>query len=148
MLLSSIKHYYYILGAKRKFTLRKCDETELTVIYHNHMANASKKQDYVSLSVCLLFCDEQKFQHFLKNFGNEFLININLDDETLLNYEDKNPIDWAIQLQNKQKQITMQNKSENITHIISLLDQNAAGRSSPEIEMSQKNGVAVFPQKI
>ena len=112
------------------------------------MVNASKKQDYVSLSVCLLFCDEQKFQHFLKNFGNEFLININLDDETLLNYEDKNPIDWAIQLQNKQKQITIQNKSENITHIISLLDQNAAGRSSPEIEMSQKNGVAVFPQNI
>ena len=59
------------------------------------MANASKKQDYVSLSGCLLFHDKQKFQHFLKNFGNEFLININLDNETLLNYKDKNPIDWA-----------------------------------------------------
>ena len=51
-------------------TLRKCDETELTVIYHNHLANASKKQDYVSLSGCLLCLDKQKFQHFLKNFGN------------------------------------------------------------------------------
>ena len=46
-LLSSIKHHYYITVAKTKFTLRKCDETELTVIYHNHMANASKKQNYV-----------------------------------------------------------------------------------------------------
>ena len=127
MLLSSIKHHYYITSAKKKFTLRKCNETKLTVIYHNHMTNASKKQDYVSLSGCLSFHDKQKFQHFLKNFGNEFLININLDDETLLNYEDKNPIYWAIQLNNKQKQITIQNISENITHIISLLDQNAAG---------------------
>ena len=107
------------------------------------MANASKKQDYVLLSGCLLFCDKQKFKHFLKNFGNEFLININVDYETLLNYKDKNPIDWAIQLNNKHKQITIQNISENITHIISLLDQNAAGRSSPEIEMSQNNGDAV-----
>ena len=65
------------------------------------MANASKKQDYVSLSGCLLFGDKQKFQHFLKNFGNEFLININLDNETLLNHEDKNPIDWTIQLNKK-----------------------------------------------
>ena len=93
-LLSSIKHLYYVMAAKEKFTLRKCDETELTVIYYNYMANASKKQDYVSLSGCLLFRDKQKLQHFLKNFGNEFLININLDDETLLNYENKNPIDW------------------------------------------------------
>ena len=96
------------------------------------MANASKKQDYVLLSGCLLICDKQKFQYFLKNFGNEFLININLDDETLLNYEDKNPIDWTIQLNKKWKQITIQDISENITHIISLLDQNAAGRSSPQ----------------
>ena len=59
------------------------------------MASTSKKQDYVSLSGCLLFGDKQKFQHFLKNFGNEFLIN--LDDE-LLNYKDKNPLDWLIQL--------------------------------------------------
>ena len=66
------------------------------------MANASKKQDYELLSGCLLFGDKQKFQHFLKNFGNEFLININLDDETLLNHEDKNPIDWTIQLNKKQ----------------------------------------------
>ena len=110
------------------------------------MVNASKKQDYVLLSGCLLFCDKQKFQHFLKNFGNQFLININLDHETLLNYKDKNPIDWAIQINNKQKQITIQNISENIPHIISLLDQNAAGRSSPEIEMSQNNGVTVSPK--
>ena len=54
-------------GSQNKFTLRKCDETELTVIYCNHMANPSKKQDYVSLSGCLLFHDKQKFQHFLKN---------------------------------------------------------------------------------
>ena len=32
-----------------------------------------------------------------------------------------------------QKQITMQNISENIMHIISLLDQNAATTLSPEI---------------
>ena len=111
------------------------------------MANASKKQDYVLLSGCLFFRDKQKFQHFLKNFGNELLIKINLDHETLLNYEDKNPIDWAIQLNNKQKQITIQNTNENIAHIISLLDQNAGERSSPEIEMSQNNGVAVSPEK-
>ena len=79
-----------------------------------------KQEDYVSLSGCLLFCDKQKFQHFLKNFGNEFLININLDDETLLNHEDKNPIDWTIQLNKKQKQITIQNISKNITHISSI----------------------------
>ena len=86
------------MAVKKNFTmLRKCDETELTVIYRNYMASTSKKQDYVSLSGCLLFGDKQKFQHFLKNFGNEFLINIYLDEE-LLNYEDKNPLDWLIQL--------------------------------------------------
>ena len=77
---TSLLHY----SSQNIFTLRKCDETELTVIYHNHMANTSKKQDYVLLSGCLLFHDKQKFQHFLKNFGNEFLININLDDEHCL----------------------------------------------------------------
>ena len=83
---------------KKNFTmLRKCDETELTVIYHNCMASTSKKQDYLLLSGCLLFSDKQKFQHFLKKFGNEFLINIYLDEE-LLNYKDKNPLDWLIQL--------------------------------------------------
>ena len=56
------------------------------------MASTSKKQDYVLLSGCLLFSDKQKFQHFLKNFGTEFLINIYLDEE-LLNYKDKNPHD-------------------------------------------------------
>ena len=61
------------------------------------MASASKKQDYILLSGCLLFGDKQKFQHFLKNFGNEFLINIYLEDE-LLNYEDKNPLDRLLQL--------------------------------------------------
>ena len=74
------------------------------------MASASKKQDYVPLSGCLLFGDKQKFQHFLKNFGNEFLININLHNE-LLNYKDKNPLDWLIQLNKTQKQKTIQNIS-------------------------------------
>ena len=120
--------------------LRKCDETELTIMYRNYMASASKKQDYVSLSGCQLFGDKQKFQHFLKNFGTEFLINIYLDKE-LLNYEDKNPLDWLIQLNTTGKQITIQNISENIMHIISLLNQNATTMPSPEIaeEMSQKN---------
>ena len=75
--------------------------TELAVIYSNYMPSTSKKQDYVSLSGYLLFSYKQKFKHFLKNLGNEFLINIYLDDE-LLNYEDKNPLDWLIQL-NKTK---------------------------------------------
>ena len=87
------------------------------------MTSASKMQDYVSLSGCLLFGDKQKFQYFLKNFGTEFLINIYVDEE-LLNYKDKNPLDWLIQLNTTRKQITIQNISENITHIISLLDQN------------------------
>ena len=65
------------------------------------MTNTSKKQDYVSLSGCLLFGHKQKFQHFLKSFGNEFSISINLDDEMLLSHEDKNPIDWTIQLNKK-----------------------------------------------
>ena len=98
VLLSSIKHHYYLTAVQNKFTmLRKCDETELTIMYRNYMTSASKKQDYVSLSGCLLFGDKQKFQHFLKNFGTELLINIYLDEE-LLNYEDKNPLDWLIQL--------------------------------------------------
>ena len=89
-LLSSTKHHYYLTAVKKNFTmLRKCDEIELTVIYRNYMASASKKQDYVSLSGCLLFGDKQKFQNFLKNFGNEFLIKIYLDEE-LLNYKDEN----------------------------------------------------------
>ena len=97
-LLSSTKHHYYLTAVKENFTmLRKCDEMELTIIYHNYMASASKKQNYVLQSGCLLFGDKQKFQHFLKNFGTEFLINIYLDEE-LLNYEDKNPLDWLIQL--------------------------------------------------
>ena len=132
-LLSSTKHHYYLTVVKKNFTtLRKCDETELTVIYHNYMASASKKQDYILLSGCLLFGDKQKFQHFLKNFGNEFLINIYLGKE-LLNYKDKNPLDWLIQLNTTRKQITIQNISENVTHIISLLDQNATTMPSPEI---------------
>ena len=113
------------------------------------MASTNKKQDYISLSGCLLFSDKQKFQHFLKNFGNEFLINIYLDEE-LLNYEDKNPLDWLIQLNMTQKQITIQNISENIMHIISLLDQNATTMPSPEIaeETSQKNdAVTISLQK-
>ena len=97
-LLSSTKHHYYLMVVKKKIAmLRKCEATELTVIYRNYMASASKKQDYVLLSGCLLFGDKQKFQHFLKNFGNEFFINIYLDKE-LLNYKDKKPLDWLIQL--------------------------------------------------
>ena len=149
-LLSSTKHHYYLTAVKNNFTmLRKCDETELTVIYHNYMASASKKQDYISLLGCLLFSDKQKFQHFLKNFGNEFLINIYLD-EALLNYNDKNPLDWLVQLNTTQKQITIQNISENIMLIISLLDQNATTMPSSEIaeEMSKKNdAVTIFSQK-
>ena len=93
MLLSSTKnnsaseqHQISLLpyGSQKNFTtLIKCDETELTVIYCNYMASASKKQDYISLSGCLLFGNKQKFRYFLKNVGNEFLININLDDELL-----------------------------------------------------------------
>ena len=48
-----------------------------------------------------------------------------------------------------QKQITIQNTSENITHIISLLDQNATTMPSPETakETSQKNdAVTISPQ--
>ena len=113
------------------------------------MASTSKNQDYISVSGCLLFSDKQKFQHFLKNFGNKFLINIYLDEE-LLNYKDKNPLDWLIQVNMSQKQITIQNISENITHIISLLDQNATTMPSPEIanETSKKNdAVTISPQK-
>ena len=85
-LLRSTKHHYYLMAVKKNFTmLRKCDKTELTIMYRNYMASASKKQDYISLSGCLLFGDKQKFQHFLTNFGTEFLINIYLDEE-LLNY--------------------------------------------------------------
>ena len=95
---SSIKHHYYLMSVTKKFTtLKKCDETELIIMYRNYMTNASKKQDHVLLSGCLLFGDKQKFQHFLKNFGTEFLINIYLDEE-LLDYEDKNPLDGLIQL--------------------------------------------------
>ena len=112
------------------------------------MTSASKKQDYVSLSGCLLFNNKQKFQHFLKNFGTEFLINIYLDEE-LLNYEEKNPLDWLIQLNTTRNQITIKNISDNITHIISLLDQNATTTPSPEIaeETSQKNdAITISPQ--
>ena len=70
-------------------------------------------------------------------------------DEELLDYEDKNPLDWLIQLNTTRKQITIQNISDNITHIISLLDQNATTMPSPEIakEMSQKNdAITISPQ--
>ena len=148
-LLSSINHHYYLTAVKKKFTmLSKYDETELTIMYHNYMTSASKKQDYVSLSGCLLFSNKQKFQHFLKNFGTEFLINIYLDEE-LLDYEEKNPLDWLIQLNTTQNQITIKNISDNITYIISLLDQNATTMPSPEIaeETSQKNdAITISPR--
>ena len=55
-----------------------------------------------------------------------------------------------MQLNKTQKQITIENISENIMHIISLLDQNATRTPSPEIveETSQKNNaVTISPQK-
>ena len=128
--------------------IRKYDEAELTIMYRNYMTSASKKQDYVSLSGCLLFNNKQKFQHFLKNFGTEFLINIYLDEE-LLNYEEKNPLDWLIQLNTIRNQITIKNINDNITHIISLLDQNVTTTPSPEIaeETSQKkDAITISPQ--
>ena len=115
--------------------LSKYDEMELTIMYHNYMSSVSKKQDYVSLLGCLLFSNKQKFQHFLKNFGTEFLINIYLD--------------WLIQLNTTQNQLTIQDISDNITHIMSLLDQNATTMPSPEIakETSQKNdAITISPQ--
>ena len=127
--------------------IRKYDEAELTITYRNYITSASKKQDYVLLSGCLLFNNKQKFQHFLKNFGTEFLINIYLDKE-LLNYKEKNPLDWLIQLNTTQNQITIKNINDNITHIISLLDQNVT-TPSPEIgkEMSQKeDAITISPQ--
>ena len=57
-LLSSINHHYYLTALQTKFNIpmiRKYDEAELTIMYHNYMTSASKKQDYVSLSGCLLF---------------------------------------------------------------------------------------------
>ena len=138
VLLSGINHHYYLTAVQKKFTmLSKYDEMELTIMYRNYMSSASKKQDYVSLSECLLFSNKQKFQHFLKNFGTEFLISIYLGEE-LLDYEEKNPLDWLIQLNTTRNQIPIQNISDNITHIISLLDQNATTMPSPEIakEMS------------
>ena len=38
VLLSSINHHYYLTAVQKKFTipmLRKYDETELTIMYHN-----------------------------------------------------------------------------------------------------------------
>ena len=150
-LLSSINHHYYLTVLQTKFTIpmiRKYDEAELTIMYRNYMTSASKKQDYISLSGCLLFKNKQKFQHFLKNFGTEFLINIYLDEE-LLNYEEKNPLDWLIQLNTTRNQITIKNINDNITHIISLLDQNVTTTPSPEIaeETSQKkDAITISPQ--
>ena len=100
-LLTSINHHYYLTALQTKFNIPM-----ITIMYRNYMTSASKKQDYVSLSGCLLFNNKQKFQHFLKNFGTEFLINIYLDEE-LLNYEEKNPLDWLIQLNTTQNQITI-----------------------------------------
>ena len=149
-LLSSINHHYYLTALQTKFNIpmtRKYDEAELTIMYHNYMSSASKKQEYVSLSGCLFFNNKQKFQHFLKNFGTEFLINIYLDEE-LLNYEEKNPLEWLIQLNTTRNQITIKNINDNITHIISLLDQNVTTTPSPEIgeETSQKDAITSSPQ--
>ena len=87
-LLTSINHHYYLTALQTKFPIRIHDEAELTIMYRNYMTSANKKQDYVSLSGCLLFNNKQKLQHFLKKFGTEFLINIYLDEE-LLNHEEQ-----------------------------------------------------------
>ena len=151
LLLSSINHHYYLTALQTKFNIpmtRKYDEAELTIMYRNYMSSASKKQEYVSLSGCLFFNNKQKFQHFLKNFGTEFLINIYLDEE-LLNYEEKNPLEWLIQLNTTRNQITIKNINDNITHIISLLYPNVTTTPSPEIgeEMSQKeDAITSSPQ--
>ena len=150
-LLSSINHHYYLMALQTKFNIpmtRKYDEAELTIMYRNYMSSASKKQEYVSLSGCLFFNNKQKFQHFLKNFGTEFLINIYLDEE-LLNYEEKNPLEWLIQLNTTRNQITIKNINDNITHIISLLDPNVTTTPSLEIgeETSQKeDAITSSPQ--
>ena len=152
-LLSSINHHYYLTALQTKFNIpmiRKYDEAELTIMYRNYMTSASKKQDYISLLGCLFFNNKQKFQHFQKNFGTEFLINIYLDEE-LLNYEEKNPLDWLIQLNTTRNQITIKNINDNITHIISLLDQNVTTTPSPEIgeETSQKeDAITISPKQI
>ena len=142
-LLTSINHHYYLTALQTKFAIpmiKKHDEAELTIMYCNYMTSANKKQDYVSLSGCLLFNNKQKLQHFLKKFGTEFLINIYLDEE-LLNYEEQNPLEWIMQLNATRNQITIKNINDNITHIISLLDPNVTTQTpSPEIgeETSQK----------
>ena len=142
-LLTSINHHYYLTALQTKFAIpmiRKHDEAELTIMYRNYMTSTNKKQDYVSLSGCLLFNNKQKLQHFLKKFGTEFLINIYLDEE-LLNYKEQNPLEWIMQLNATRNQITIKNINDNITHIISLLDPNVTTQTpSPEIgeEMSQK----------
>ena len=142
-LLTSINHHYYLTALQTKFAIpmiRKHDEAELTIMYRNYMTSANKKQDYVSLSGCLLFNNKQKLQHFLKKFGTEFLISIYLDKE-LLNYKEQNPLEWIMQLNTTQNQITIKNINDNITHIISLLDPNVTTQTpSPEIgeETSQK----------
>ena len=151
-LLTSINHHYYLMALQTKFAIpmiRKHDEAELTIMYRNYMTSANKKQDYVSLSGCLLFNNKQKLQHFLKKFGTEFLINIYLDEE-LLNYEEQNPLEWIMQLNATRNQITIKNINDNITHIISLLDPNVTTQTpSPEIgeETSQKNdAITISPQ--
>ena len=151
-LLTSINHHYYLTALQTKFAIpmiRKHDEAELTIMYHNYMTSANKKQDYISLSGCLLFNNKQKLQHFLKKFGTEFLINIYLDEE-LLNYEEQNPLEWIMQLNATRNQITIKNINDNITHIISLLDPNVTTQTpSPEIgeETSQKNdAITISPQ--
>ena len=112
-------------------------KSKTTYRYRDVCSSVINKSSNIS---CLLFSDKQKFQHFLKNYL----------DEELLNYEDKNPLDWLIQLNMTQKQITIKNISDNITHIVSLLDQNATPTPSTKKiakEMSQKNdAITISPQ--
>ena len=66
-LLTSINHHYYLTALQTKFAIpiRIHDEVEITIMYRNY-----KKQDYVSVSGCLLFNNKQKLQHFLKKIWN------------------------------------------------------------------------------
>ena len=95
MLLNCAKSYMAKKTAVENKSREKCIRIYFDHNFLQQMAHSKpykKPSIYISLSGCLLFGDKQKFQHFLKNFGNEFLINIYLDEE-LLNYEDKNPLD-------------------------------------------------------
>ena len=79
VLLNSTKHHYYLTAAKKNFTtLRKYDETELTIIYHNYMAITAECIKDVGKFVQKL---HGKFGHKDGSFyANEVVIEIFLHD--------------------------------------------------------------------